>query len=312
MLIHVLGDAFCDIVASNVQSLPPWNGAALADGIRPFAGGSGVNTAVQLSSFANKHFSVTLFTALGDDWACPAIVQHLKNYDIQLKAAKKQETGKCIVLSGPEGRSFISTPGAMREFCLEDINVDELATCDHLHICGIFCMPALAPQLPLLLHAVRERNPNLTISMDMNFDETGQWGSEWLPLCFPLLDMLKLNEEEALLIGKVNRQETLAFFGKQVRKGCVITSGERGATSYFTEDGTIKETPACTIPKVVDHTGAGDAWCAGFIVGYFLEQFQFHDSVEWGNVFGAHAVTSVGGCDHPMTGDVFAHYMCSV
>ena len=80
------------------------------------------------------------------------------------------------------------------------------------------------------------------------------------------IDLIFANESEALqLAGAADLDSAIERLASQVRT-LVFTRGPAGALAY--EGGVRTEVPAISVPQVVDTTGAGDLFAAGFLTGY--------------------------------------------
>lgn len=73
----------------------------------------------------------------------------------------------------------------------------------------------------------------------------------------------------------------------------VATHGEHGATLGIRESGEIVYQPALKVPHVVDRTGAGDAFCAGFLTAIANER-PYTTALEWGQKTAAHKIQTKG------------------
>jgi len=223
-------------------------------------------------------------------------------------------TGVCIVISGRRDRGFITNYGAAALFAAEHVRLAELAQCSHLHVGGLFSTTALQRQLGCLLRELRELRPSITVSLDTNFDATGDWGWEgdeaapqktnWLVSeILPEIDVFLPNEIEAMGISRAaSVEESLTWLAPRLRKGglVVVTTGEDGAVARRGEDEEWS-TPAFEPPRgVKDTTGAGDCFNAGFLSFFLDHPDDVQGSLEFGCGAGAIAVGRVGACDHPV------------
>ena len=107
----------------------------------------------------------------------------------------------------------------------------------------------------------------------------------------PFVDVFMPNIEEAtILTGETDPGRQAELF---LRAGCniaIITRGEHGAFLMSTQE--TLAAPSFPI-EVVDVSGAGDAFVAGFIVG-LLEQWTLSDSLRFASLIGASACTHLG------------------
>jgi len=273
-----------------------------------------LNTAVHLSGLIGPGSQIVMFTALGEDvndWASKVLETKLKQCGIELKATRVRDkpTGVCVVLSGQGDRAFITSSGATSMYSPDDLNYDELAACDHLHLGGLFSLNVFVKVLPNTLRQLRARNPHLTISIDTNFDSNGAWGMPWLKDSLPLIDVIKVNEEEAVGVHKKaaaslpNEVEmnSVSWLASKVRIAAVVTRGKEGAIFACSSNPSVIVSVSSPVVDVVDACGAGDAWNAGFLAEWINNNREnIQRAVEIGCGCGALAVTSLGGCQIPV------------
>jgi sugar/nucleoside kinase (ribokinase family) len=185
-------------------------------------------------------------------------------------------TGVCIVLSGKKDRGFCSHFGVSDAFPVDDLTNGVLASLEglqHLHIGGFYSCATMRLGLVALMQ--RARAYGCSISLDTNFDATGEWGARdgLLTKVLPLVDFFLPNDSEAMKISrKETVEEAVVALGKLVRQGVVATCGPDGALGCF--NGQVLRIPAVDLAlaggeyKVLDPVGAGDAFNAGFIASY--------------------------------------------
>lgn len=108
------------------------------------------------------------------------------------------------------------------------------------------------------------------------------------------LDILFANEMEALELASRPDFSTDAlnkFFSKNPNLTAVVTRAEKGCCVF--DSGMLIEIPAEKIEKLVDTTGAGDAFAAGFLYALFNE-FDLEKSAHYGNVLASHIIQKFG------------------
>jgi len=193
------------------------------------------------------------------------------------------------VASGGE-RSFIHLIGANGRLTPLDISDDLLHATRIFHLGGCFVLPALdgAPAAGLLRRA---RQQGCRTSMDLAWDPSGRWMSVLEP-CLPHLDFLFGNQDE---LGHVtDRSDPVEIAGLLRARGVGVVAvklGEAGA--YVDGAGWRGQVPAYAV-EVVDTTGAGDAFCGGFLAGV-LAGWEIERVTRFANAVGALCVTAVGG-----------------
>ena len=127
--------------------------------------------------------------------------------------------------------------------------------------------------------------------MDTAWDASGRWLPVIKP-CMRYLDWFLPSVEEAELMAGTREPKVLsAFFRSMGVKNIVIKLGEAGCFV----DGESEESFALPAYRVetVDTSGAGDAWCAGFIAG-LVKKLPLREAAALGNGTGSLCVTGYG------------------
>jgi sugar/nucleoside kinase (ribokinase family) len=195
-----------------------------------------------------------------------------------------------ISLTYPEDRALITYMGSIPLLQLEDIDIAILRHYDHLHISSYFLLQRLKPGLPELFHQAHQAG--LTVSLDTGYDPEETWGGDALLALLESVDAFLPNEEEACAIAGVDDTEaalcTLAARAKLVVAKC----GADGA--MYLRDGEVVRAPGFRV-DVVDTTGAGDSFNAGFIHARVVQGLPLAEAVRFANACGALSATGVGG-----------------
>ena len=286
-----LGNVLVDVLAKPVDRLPKPGSLLPVDRIELSMGGCASNTAIVLARLGVK---VDLWGKLGmDDFGDYALKQ-LKREGVGtagIKLDKKVSTSATIVVVHSDAqRSFLHSMAANDEIGPKDIRFSGLKGASHLHVGGYFLFPALdGPRMARILKEARRRA--VVTSLDTAWDLSGRWLKTLKP-CLPFLDYFMPSEREVkMLLGHTNPAKAARIFKKMGAKNVVVKLGEKG--SYLlSELGDEIRVPAFKA-KVVDTTGAGDAFCAGFIKGLSAGT-DLKEALRWGNACGAAAVTALG------------------
>ncbi|GAB5031335.1 carbohydrate kinase [Nannochloropsis oceanica] len=284
------------------------------------------------SSSSNTHPSIVLHTALGSDlfgsFMRSKIAEVAQGQDVQVSTAstspsfssssscsscsssatraensttcsthpKTTTTGVCICLSGAADRAFITHRGVVSTFNESHLDLPSLYNSCFVHIAGFYNCPSLWPALPGILRECRKRG--VVTSLSPQYDARGEWGGG-LEELFPWLDLLLLNEMEALAItkGMIGRKQGKKDDNVEEREGeeeekkeraveaaaryfvdlgvrhVIVTRGALGAYALIEEkekegEGSRKRREVwqgCPRKEVVDTTGAGDSFNAGVL-----------------------------------------------
>lgn len=209
-------------------------------------------------------------------------------------------TGMSVILSTPDDRAILTVPGTIPTLTAAAVlaALDALpgdGTGGHLHIASYFLQPTLAAELSGLLAAVRARG--VTTSLDTNWDPQERWTG--LAEVLPLLDLLLPNTSELRAIGaslgvgggRTDRAvaTALAALGPRV----VVKDGAAGGWSV-SPDGTHVHAPGLPV-DVVDTTGAGDSFDAGYLAALAHGVPDEADRLRWATVAGSLSTLGAGG-----------------
>jgi ribokinase len=266
--IVCLGDVMTDIVARLPGALAI--GSDVHAPIRFLPGGSAANTAVWLAAAGA---SVSLIACIGADALGAQARQALALAGVgdRLQIDETMPTGSCIVLITPDGeRTMVPDPGANSRLDSDAFGPGDFTPGQHLHVSGYALLAEPAAGEPprtrnAALHALeRARATGMTISVDaasagpvaaVGADQFREWiGSEVL---------LFANAEEAAVLTGSNDPVPAARMLAAQYGSAVVKVGRDGA--YFCADqGEVEHFPAALL-EVLDSTGAGDAFAAGYL-----------------------------------------------
>ena len=182
--------------------------------------------------------------------------------------------------------TFAGTTGDLRRSV---IDADILSRTRHIHVSSYFLQRALVPELPELFHEAREGEA--TTSIDPNWDPSGTWDSGLLPLLSEV-DVFLPNEVEALSLARISVMDgAIARLRSSGAGTVVVKTAGQGAVGAQASD--LIAVPAL-LTQVVDSTGAGDSFDAGFLAG-FLGGESLRRCLEIGNACGALSTRGIGG-----------------
>lgn len=146
------------------------------------------------------------------------------------------------------------------------------------------------------------KSQGTTFSLDPQYDSSGKWSGTngHLHELVPLLDYFMPNEYELQMIYKTeNAEAALPLFAKAAPNTTLILKcGEAGVKAYkggalIASAGVLKDA------KIVDTTGAGDAFNAGFL-GKLLTNSCLETALRYGCAAGGLCVGRLGACDRPL------------
>jgi sugar/nucleoside kinase (ribokinase family) len=170
---------------------------------------------------------------------------------------------------------------------LADIPSKELTLARHVHISSYYLQPGLVPQLPGVIGSLREGG--VTLSVDPNWDPTGQWDNGLASL-LGSVDVFLPNAAEARAITGADGTEAAALQLARQANLVVVKDGENGCVAAH--HSSITSQPGFAVHSV-ETTGAGDAFNAGFLRAW-LEELPLPDCLAYGCAAGALSTRSVG------------------
>jgi len=286
-----LGNVLVDVLVSPVDGLPPKGGLLPVERVEMALGGCASNTALAL---ARLGVPVSLWGKIGKDrlgdLAHNDLAQEGVGVSGLLRDPASTTSATVVLVDSKAQRSFLHALAANDRTSLKDLRLSRLSNFEHLHIGGYFLFPRLdgGPMAKVLREAKRR---GLTTSLDTAWDLKGRWMKALRP-CLPYLDHFMPSEREVRkLLGHCDpRRAARTFLGLGVRH-FILKRGGKGSL-LFTRNGGEVQAPAFKA-RVVDTTGAGDCFCAGFLKGLSLK-WGLGDCLRLGNAAGACAVGELG------------------
>lgn len=271
-----VGRLYCDLIFGGVPRLPSLGTEIFADGLAIRAGGGAYITAAHLSALGHASSLAALlpnapFTDLIED--------ELSHSQINANFCKRQPHGSdpqiTVALAVDSDRAFISrkSDSAFADFEARDLIEHEI---DHVHIGEVSTLI----EHPDLIEIAREASASL--SLDCGWDDALD-GSAAAPL-IAQVDVFLPNEIEAQHLRACGVSEPFAPL-------TIVKRGPQGATAFKNGE-TISR--AGLRADVVDTTGAGDAFNAGFLSAW-LDGKSIGACLDQGNIQGAAAVQVLGG-----------------
>ncbi|HVZ80943.1 MAG TPA: carbohydrate kinase family protein [bacterium] len=286
-----LGNVLVDVLVKPVDKLPPPGGLLSVDHVEMALGGCASNTALGLSKLGVPTF---LWGKVGTDHFSRFALDVLNKGGVDTKGMMRDpqvSTSATVVLVDSRARrSFLHSVAANDHIHRSDLKLSNLSAFSHLHIGGYFLFPKLdgKPMAQILSSA---QQMGLTTSLDTAWDLKGRWMKALKP-CLPHLDYFIPSEREVkMLLGYTDPVKAAKAFLRMGAKCVVIKQGEKGSF-LKRQDGLEIQVPAYKT-KVVDTTGAGDVFCAGFIKGLSLK-WDLVRCMKLGNAAGAAAVSELG------------------
>ena len=259
MGVHVL-----DVLVRPVEAIPEGQGGQLVDEIRMTAAGSAGGTALVLAKLGAE---VRSAGAVGTDLLGNMLIQLLERDGVDTSLLVRRtdvQTSASVLPIRPDGsRPAFHVVGANAQYGAADVDWDAVESATHLHLGGPEFMGGEAAAAILS----RARAAGVVTSADVL--APGDMGIlEWIAAALPHLDYLLPNDEQA--IGFTGEDDLESACRALVAQGVGCVAATRGADGVLLVDGdTTTAVPAFEC-DVVDTTGCGDAFSAGFLRGLAL------------------------------------------
>lgn len=284
-----LGIVVADVWAWPVEAWPQRGTLGFVDEIGLGLGGCAANTAV---GFVRLGGEAAVIGCVGNDLLGDFTIRTLEEAGVQVSIQRSNAapTSGTLITINPDGeRTFLHATGANGHLDPAQIDLDLIGTAQVLHLAGVFLMPDFdgEPQAQLLAEAQRR---GVTTLVDTVYDGAGRWMSLLKPV-LPHTDIFLPSYNEAReLTGKEDLAAIARVFLDAGVKLVGIKLGPEG--SYFRTAEREIRLPAYPV-EVVDGTGAGDAFVAGFVFGW-LRGWDLEQIGRFANAVGGLATTAAG------------------
>ena len=252
------------------------------------SGGSVANSIVGLSQLGNK---VGFIGKVNEDNFGGKYEDGLKKENVEYFYSKKKEelpTGTCLILITPDSErtmcTFLGIAGKINE---NDVDVNAVKNSEITFLEG-YLWDEGDPK-KAFNKAIQNSNKAAMSLSDLFCVERHK--PHFLDLVKNKLDIIFANEQEALsLIDAKNFDEVISF-SKQLGKLIVITRGEKGSIAIQKNE--VVECSSKKNLRIVDLTGAGDLFAAGFLHGH-VNNLSLKESLEKGTEMSSKIIQKIG------------------
>lgn len=286
--VLVIGDVITDILVRPAGSVA--RGTDTPATIRQMPGGSGANQAVWLAAMGvDAHFAARVGAA-----DVVRLIRHFEGQGVaaHLAADETNPTGTLICLVDPDGeRSFLTDRGANAHLDEDDLPQSLLDGADRLHVSG-YALFEETPRAAVrsLIAAARTRNIPVSVDPASTGPLQAVGPSSFLDWLDGIETLFPNAEEAALLTGSTDPQTQIDRLLSRFPR-IILKRGREGAILATREAAPIA-LPAETV-EVIDTTGAGDAFLAGFLAAELRGEAP-SDCLAAAITAGARAVTRLG------------------
>ena len=252
------------------------------------SGGSVANSIVGLSQLGNK---VGFIGKISDDDLGNKYEEGLKKENVEYFYSKKKEelpTGTCLILVTPDSErtmcTFLGTAGKINE---NDVSSDAIKKSEIIFLEG-YLWDEGEPK-KAFDKAINNAN-KVAMSLSDQFC-VDRHKPHFLDLVKNKLDITFANEQEITSLIDAKNFDEVINFSKQLGKLIVLTRGKNGAIAIKGEE--VVECGVQENLKIVDLTGAGDLFAAGFLHGY-VNNLSIKESLEKGTEMSSRVIQQIG------------------
>ena len=252
------------------------------------SGGSVANSIVGLSQLGNK---VGFIGKVNDDNLGEKYEEGLKKENVEYFYSKKKEelpTGTCLILITPDSErtmcTFLGTAGKISE---NDVDVSAVKNSEIVFLEG-YLWDEGDPK-KAFDKAIQSSN-KVAMSLSDLFC-VKRHKPHFLDLVKNKLDITFANEQEITSLIDAKNFEEVISFSKALGKLIIVTRGEKGAITINGND--VAECNVQKDLKIVDLTGAGDLFAAGFLHGH-VNNLSLNESLEKGTEISSKVIQQIG------------------
>jgi sugar/nucleoside kinase (ribokinase family) len=252
------------------------------------SGGSVANSVVGLAQLGNK---VSFIGKVSDDDLGQKYEQGLKKEKVQYFYNKKKEnlpTGTCLILITPDSErtmcTFLGTAGKINK---TDIDIQAIKNSEITFLEGYLWDEGEPKEA--FIEAINYSNQKAMSLSDKFCVERHK--KSFLELVKNKLDIIFANEQEILELIDAKSFDDVISFGKKIDKTLIITRSHKGSVAI--NQNQVVECESKKNLKIVDLTGAGDLFAAGFLHGH-INKMSIQESLQKGTEMASRVIQTIG------------------
>ena len=252
------------------------------------SGGSVANSIVGISQLGEK---VGFIGKVSDDEFGSKYEEGLKKENVEYFYSKKKETlptGTCLILVTPDSErtmcTFLGIAGKINE---NDVNSNAIKKSEIIFLEG-YLWDEGEPK-KAFNKAINNAN-KVAMSLSDQFC-VNRHKPHFLELVKNKLDITFANEQEITSLIEAKDFNEVINFSKQLKKLVIVTRGEKGAVAIQAEE--VIESGIQQNLKVLDLTGAGDLFAAGFLHGH-VNKLSIKESLKKGTEMSSKVIQQIG------------------
>ena len=269
------GRLYCDLIFADAPRMPTPGTEVFAPGVALHAGGGAFITGATLAGMGHRVWQFSMLPAAPFD---TVVLAGMAEHGVVATACQPAPSGTdpqiTVAIGTADDRAFLTRADGP---ALPDLESIDFADFCHLHIGELRTLQD-APELLDLARAA-----GITVSLDCSWQDAYDKSAADL---IGAVDVFLPNEREAAALVKIGIPEACAPL-------TVIKSGMNGARACARKGGTWTRSAGARV-EVLDATGAGDAFNAGFL-SCWLDHAPLEQCLARGNDYGAAAVQVLGG-----------------
>lgn len=286
--IAIIGELNLDLIVTGAARLPKPGEEIIAEGMDLTLGSSSAITVTQLARLGDD---VLFVSKVGNDEFGRRALEFLREKGVSTDAVRVDgtiATGLTISAALASERAMLTVMGSIQEVRYQDVDFGLLEGYRHLHISSFFLQRNLRPDIARIFQRAHEMG--ITTSLDTGWPHEGEDIHDLDPV-WEHLDLFLPNEAEAKLVTETETLDdaVAALIGRVPYVS--VKLGQEGAMARRGEEEVHRG--AFRI-EVVDTTGAGDSFNAGFLHAY-LEGGSPAECLDLGNACGALSTRAPGG-----------------
>ena len=255
---------------------------------KTISGGSVANSIVGISQLGDK---TGFIGKISDDEFGIKYEEGLKKENVEYFYQKKKEelpTGTCLILVTPDSErtmcTFLGTAGKINE---NDIDSNAIKKSEIILLEG-YLWDEGEPKKAFNKAINNASKVAMSLSDQFCVD---RHKSNFLELVKNKLDITFANEQEIMSLIETKDFNEVINFSKQLNKLVVVTRGEKGAVAILGEK--VIESGIQQNLKILDLTGAGDLFAAGFLHGH-VNKLSIEESLEKGTNMSSKVIQQIG------------------
>lgn len=290
--VTVVGDVNIDLLLSPIKSYPKKDLQEKIPWLKVEVGGGAAHVALALSRLGVK---TKLFGLVGEDPFGNFVLEKMKKFGVEcrLKAVEK-ETGVSIGINFEDGsRTLLTYRGTNSLFSIDDFDLSEIKG-KILFISGYGLLEKFRKDVGRVLKFGKKRG--MMTCMDPDLKSYRSFDIDEIKNVLRLVDFFFPDLEEGKIITR-EKDET-KIVEKIMRLGCKVTTLKLGKEGCIVADKNNFIKIAATKTNVINPTGTGDFFNAGFVFGY-MRYKDLERAGTFGNALAAFAISKFGDERYP-------------